>query len=55
VLYLVVVVPVYENSPLIRRITIYRRPGKKLLNELVEATARLHGSTQGWAPCSNPD
>ncbi len=48
ILYLVVVDPLYGEKHPTRRITIFRHPEKKRLNELVEHVCQLHGSNACW-------
>jgi hypothetical protein len=48
ILYLVVVDPLWGEDHPTRRITIFRHPEKKRLNELVEHVCQLHGSDARW-------
>lgn len=48
ILYLVVVDPLWGENNSTRRITIFRNPEKKRLNELVEHICLLHGSNARW-------
>ena len=46
--YIVVVDPIHGKSHPCPRITIYRHPEKKPLNEVVEHLVELHGSRAQW-------
>lgn len=52
--YLVTVDPLWGENHSIRRISIFRHPEKKRLNELVEHVCQLQGSSAFWriSPCT---